>query len=60
MAKVPCDHKGAHHFHENAPPYCPKCETYLQDGLHQVVLIEEEPGQVDPDDSYCVDIKNRK
>lgn len=58
MAKVACDHIGAYHFHENAPPYCPKCETYPQDGLHQVVLIEVS-GDVDPDDSYCVDIEKK-
>lgn len=23
-----CNHENRYHFHDNAPPYCPDCDTY--------------------------------
>lgn len=28
--KLDCEHDKAHYFHENAPAYCPTCNTYLK------------------------------
>lgn len=31
MAKDPnkCNHKNSYHFHNNAPAYCPDCDSYV-------------------------------
>lgn len=27
-----CNHKSAYFFHDNAPMYCPKCNSYIDGG----------------------------
>ena len=28
-----CTHKYAFYFHENAPLYCPRCNSYIEGGM---------------------------